>query len=131
MRHIKLVFYALDSSKHGCFCDLIPLISKGHHFPDCITGVSDGIPIANFSAAKMVPIANFEAVKCNQTVVKDKTEIIITNIVYRYKSVVGAPLHWPGKKSLKDIGGHYNECSNESRRTGEEQRKKGIFIEIF
>ena len=122
MRHIKLVSYVLGSSIHDCECGLVPLISKGHHFPSCLSG---------FSTPKMVPIAYFEAVKYNKTMVKNETEVIITNIVYQYKPIMGAPLHWPGKKSLKDPRDSYNEPGNVCKRTGEEEPKKGIFTEIL
>ena len=113
MKHIKVVPNALDLSKHDCLCGLIPLVSKGHHFPSCVSG---------FSTPEMVPIASFEAVKCNKTMVKDETEI--TNIVQRYKPIVGAMLHWTGEKGLKDIGGQCDEC-------GEEETKKGILTKIL
>ena len=92
MRHIKLISYTLDSSKHDCACGLIPLISKGHHYPSCLSG---------FTTPNMVPMAYFEAIKFNKTMVKDGTDVIISNIVYQYKPIVGAPLRWAGKKRFK------------------------------
>ena len=134
MKHIKLVSYALGSSKHDCECGHIPLISKGHLFPSCLSG---------FSTPKMVPIAYFQAVKTNKTMVNNETEVTVTNIVYRYKPIVGGPTYWPGGKGLKDLEDHYNKRGNESKgsnssfvrkRTVQEETKKGkkgIFTDIF
>ena len=122
MRHIKLISYTLDSSKHDCVCGLIPMISKGHLYPSCYSG---------FTTPMMVPIAYFEAAKCNKTMVKDGTDTIISNIVYQYKPIAGAPLRWPGKKGLKDLGDHYNERVNKSKGTEEGETNRGIFTQNF
>ena len=47
---------------------------------------------------EMVPIAVFEAVKCNKTIVKGETDVISSNMVYRYKPIAGSPMRWPGNK---------------------------------
>ena len=63
--------------------------------------------------------------------VKDGTDTIISNIVYQYKPIAGAPLRWPGKKGLKDLGDHYNERVNKSKGTEEGETNRGIFTQNF
>ena len=122
IRHVKLISYTLDSSQHDCVCGVVPLISKGHFYPSCFP---------SFTTPEMVPIAVFEAVKCNKTIVKDETDVIGSNIVYRYKPIAGAPMRWPGKKGLQDLGDHYNERDNESKGTEEEKTNKGISTQFL
>ena len=100
MGHIKLVSYAVDSSKDDCKCVRFTYFSRMVH--SC----------SSVHPPDMVPVAYFQAVKSNKTMVKDGTKVTITNIRYQYKGNRNAPSYWPGKRDLKDLGDHQNERGN-------------------
>ena len=52
---------------------------------------------------KMEEIGQFEVEYVNESSVKDGTDITFFNVKYQYKPVVNAPMHWPGKKTLRDV----------------------------
>ena len=52
---------------------------------------------------KMEEIGEFEVVHVNESSVKDGTDITFSNVKYRYRTIVNAPMHWPGKITLTDV----------------------------
>lgn len=52
---------------------------------------------------KMEEIGEIEVVHVNESLVKDESDIIFSNLKYQYKTIVNAPMHWPGKIILTDV----------------------------
>lgn len=67
---------------------------------------------------KMEEMGLFEVEYVNESSVKDGTDMTFFNVKYQYKPVGNAPMHWPGKKSLRDV----------KDRSGDESTSKGIHL---
>ena len=67
---------------------------------------------------KMEEIGLFEVEYVNESSVKDGADITFFNVKYQYKPVVNASMHWPGKKSLRDV----------NDRLGDRSTSKGICL---
>ena len=64
---------------------------------------------------KMEEIGEIEVVYLNESSVKDESDIIFSNVKYRYKTIMNAPMHWPGKNTLTDVN---HSSDDDSTSTG-------------
>ena len=82
-------FYSsIDTAKKTCQCLLMSNI---------------GGKSCTSTYPKMEEIGEIEVVYVNESLVKDESDIIFSNVKYQYKTIVNAPMHWPGKIILTDV----------------------------